>query len=117
MSIDDAFQGITEVVRGYDLLAFTPIQIYINKLLNLPTPAFLHIPIAVNQQGQKLSKQTAAEAITKQRPENALAQALKDLGQEVPNTLENESLDQIWNWAIQHWNADNIPKTKQFCIS
>ncbi|QMU61212.1 MAG: tRNA glutamyl-Q(34) synthetase GluQRS [Gammaproteobacteria bacterium] len=118
VTIDDAYQGITEVVRGYDLLAFTPIQIYLCQLLQLPIPKFLHIPIILNQQGQKLSKQTGADAISKQNCGSVLVQALKDLGQPVPENLEKESsgndeLGQIWNWAIKHWNVDNIPKIKQ----
>lgn len=116
VTVDDAFQGITEVVRGHDLLAFTPIQIYLSTLLNLPIPAFLHVPIVVNQQGQKLSKQTGAEAVSEENCGAVLAQALKDLGQKAPDSLEKESLKQIWEWAFKHWNADSIPKTKQICI-
>lgn len=117
VTADDAHQGITEVVRGHDLLAFTPVQIYLSQKMQLPIPRFLHIPIIVNQQGQKLSKQTGAEAVTTLNKSAVLVQALNDLGQLVPKKLESESLKQIWSWAIQHWNVDNIPKTKQIYIS
>lgn len=117
VTADDAHQGITEVVRGHDLLAFTPVQIYLSQKMQLPIPRFLHIPIIVNQQGQKLSKQTGAEAVTTPNKSAVLVQALNDLGQLVPKKLESESLKQIWSWAIQHWNVDNIPKTKQIYIS
>ena len=122
VTVDDAYQGVTEVVRGYDLLAFTPVQIYLCQLLQLPIPKFLHVPIIVNQQGQKLSKQTGAEAVSKQNCGGTLIQALNDLGQLVPKDLEidpsgKDELGQIWSWAIKHWNVDNIPKIKQVCLS
>jgi len=112
VTVDDAYQGITEVVRGDDLLPFTPIQIYLCKLLQLPIPKFLHIPVIVNQQGQKLSKQTGAAAVDMRDRSSILVQALRDLGQAVPTEMETASLEDIWNWAIQHWNADSIPKTQ-----
>lgn len=113
VTVDDAYQGITEVVRGNDLLAFTPIQIYLCKLLQLPVPKFLHIPVIVNQQGQKLSKQTGATAVEKRECGKTLVQALKDLGQEVPSEIETAALKEIWDWAIQHWKVENISKTQQ----
>jgi len=122
VTVDDAHQGITEVVRGYDLLAFTPVQIYLCQQLQLPIPKFLHIPIIVNQQGQKLSKQTGAEAVSKQNCGGMLVQVLKDLGQLLPEDLEKDppgkdELGQIWSWAVKHWNVDNIPKIKQVYLS
>ncbi len=117
VTVDDAHQKITEVVRGHDLLAFTPIQIHLSKQIQLPIPRFLHIPIIVNKQGQKLSKQTGAEAVTAHNKSAVLVQALNDLGQLTPNGIENESLKQIWSWAIQHWNVNYIPKTKQIYMS
>ena len=122
VTVDDAHQGITEVVRGYDLLAFTPVQIYLCQQLQLPIPKFLHIPIIVNQQGQKLSKQTGAEAVSKQNCGGMLVQVLKDLGQLLPEDLEKDppgkdELEQIWSWAVKHWNVDNIPKIKQVYLS
>lgn len=125
VTVDDAYQGITEVVRGYDLLAFTPVQLYLCQQLQLSIPKFLHIPIIVNSQGQKLSKQTGAEALSKQNCATTLVQALKHLGQLMPvelerdllkNKLEKDKLRLIWSWAIKHWNVDNIPKTKKIHI-
>ena len=113
VTLDDAYQNITEVVRGEDLLAFTPIQIYLCHALEFPVPKFLHIPVVVNQQGQKLSKQTYAKAVPKQDCGKILIQVLNDLGQNTPNLLENESLPMIWSWAIENWDVKNIPKTKQ----
>lgn len=117
VTVDDVHQGITEIVRGHDLLAFTPVQIYLSQQIQLPVPRFLHIPIIVNEEGQKLSKQTGAAAVATHDKSAVLVQALNDLGQHVPNELENEPLKQIWSWAIQHWNIGNIPKTKQIHMS
>ncbi len=113
VTLDDAYQEITEVVRGEDLLAFTPMQIYLCKKLHLPIPKFLHIPIVVNQQGHKLSKQTNAEAIPKRDCGKVLTQVLNDLGQNTPKHLRNEALSMIWSWAIENWDVKNIPNTKQ----
>ncbi|MBN8734934.1 MAG: tRNA glutamyl-Q(34) synthetase GluQRS [Xanthomonadales bacterium] len=86
--VDDAFQGITEVVRGCDLLDSTPRQILLQCLLGLPTPAYLHLPLAVDGGGRKLSKSTDAPAIDACDPRNALAQALRFLGQDVPDASD-----------------------------
>ncbi|MGI9298102.1 MAG: glutamate--tRNA ligase family protein, partial [Gammaproteobacteria bacterium] len=107
-----AYQGITEVVRGHDLLAFTPLQIYLCKILELPVPKFLHIPIITDGQGCKLSKQANAEAISKDSCSTTVAKALNDLGQETPINLAEEGLEQIWSWAIQHWDAAKIPRSE-----
>ncbi len=122
VTVDDAYQEITEVVRGYDLLAFTPIQIYLCQLLNFPTPNFLHVPIIVNKQEQKLSKQTGAAAITMQYRCRTLLIVLKDLGQTISKQLEvdilnNNDLTELWRWAIEHWHADSIPKTNHIYMS
>lgn len=82
--VDDAYQGITEVVRGCDLLDSTPRQILLQHLLGLPTPAYLHLPLAVDGAGRKLSKSTDAPAIDARQPRIALARALRFLGQGVP---------------------------------
>lgn len=122
VSIDDDFQNITEVVRGYDLLAFTPVQIYICEILNLPVPQFLHVPIIVNSAGQKLSKQTGADAVDTNNCVTTLIRALRDLGQNVPSEFEYEgmnkdSLTKLWAWAIDHWDKDCIPTVTQIEMS
>ena len=83
--VDDAFQGITEVVRGCDLLDSTPRQILLQRLLGLPTPAYLHLPLAVDAQGRKLSKSSDAPATGVTDPRAAVAGALCFLGQPVPD--------------------------------
>lgn len=98
--VDDAGQGITDVVRGADLLDSTARQIHLQRLLGYPQPGYLHVPVAVNAAGEKLSKQTGAQAITD--PKRAIAQALKFLNQDA------ETLDD----ALRAWNPDAIPRTR-----
>ena len=79
--VDDAAQGVTDVVRGADLIDSTARQIFLQRLLGLRTPRYLHVPVAVNAAGEKLSKQTGAEPLDLSRPEQELRRALAFLGQ------------------------------------
>ncbi|WOH35970.1 tRNA glutamyl-Q(34) synthetase GluQRS [Thalassotalea fonticola] len=114
--IDDAVQGITEVVRGCDLLEPTARQLTLFKALSLTAPSYVHLPLAVTEQGYKLSKQNAAPAINNQHPQPALIHALHFLGQNPDNDLEFESVETIINWAIQHWQLNNIPKHREIML-
>jgi len=107
--VDDAEQGITDVVRGADLLDSTPRQIYLQQLLGLPTPRYLHVPVAVNAAGEKLSKQTRATAVDRNNVLPALHDALRFLGQQPPQL---DSVAALWRWAIEHWRRDAIPHTR-----
>ena len=78
--VDDAAQGITHIVRGSDLLDSTPRQIHLQHLLGLPTPSYLHVPVVVNAEGEKLSKQSGAQAIDTAAPLAALRMAGAHLG-------------------------------------
>ena len=84
--VDDAFQDITEVVRGCDLLDSTPRQILLQRLLDLPTPTYLHLPLAVDAEGHKLSKSSAAPPVDARDPCTTLARALRFLGQPIPES-------------------------------
>jgi len=106
--VDDAHQGITHVVRGADLLASTPRQIHLQGLLGLPTPHYMHLPVAVNETGEKLSKQTLAEAVDTAQPVAALWCALSFLRQYPPQALRKNSLEALWTWARQNWRAENL---------
>src|SRR5690606_404604 len=75
-SIDDAEQRISHIVRGADLLDATLPQIYLQKLLGLTTPAYAHLPVAINAAGEKLSKQTFAKPLDPARAGQQLRQAL-----------------------------------------
>ena len=108
--VDDAFQDINCIVRGYDLLESTPRQIYIQRILGLPTPRYAHIPVVTNEQGQKLSKQHFAEAIDTDNASEQLLQALKFLGQQPPRKLQGSSTTTILAWAQEAWDIQAVPK-------
>lgn len=111
--VDDATQGITDIVRGSDLLDSTPRQIHLQRLLGLPTPGYLHLPVAVNAAGEKLSKQTFAPALPMNDPLPQLWQALDSLGQRPPAELREGDLPALWRWAVAHWQAAQIPARRR----
>lgn len=110
--VDDTEQGITDVVRGADLLDSTPRQIYLQRLLGLPTPRYLHLPAAVNAAGEKLSKQTLAPPVDAHDPLPVLVQVLEFLGQAPPEPLRRATLSEFWDWALAHWDARHIPRRR-----
>ncbi len=109
VSIDDMQQGITEVVRGSDLLNTTARQIYLIQQLGGTAPGYAHLPVARNAAGEKLSKQTGATPLPLTQPVRQLCQALSFLGHSPPPELNDASLDEFWNWAIQNWQLKQLP--------
>jgi glutamyl-Q tRNA(Asp) synthetase len=107
--VDDAFQGVTHIVRGADLLWNTPRQIYLQRLLGLPTPAYAHVPLVTNAAGQKLSKQTLAPALPERGRRAVLAQALAALGHPPPPDMVGAGPDELLAWAIAQWRVENVP--------
>jgi len=107
--VDDAAQGVTHVVRGADLLDSTPRQIYLQQLLSYPTPAYLHLPVVTNAQGEKLSKQTQAMAVDVSRAVAQLVEAVRFLGQTPPAELVESSIASFWQWALENWSPQKIP--------
>lgn len=110
--VDDYLQGITHIVRGADLLDSSTRQIYLQDLLGYQHIQYAHIPAAHNQQGEKLSKQTLADAILPIDANKNLYQALCFLGQMPPIDLETEKTEQILNWAMNNWDINKVPKQK-----
>ncbi|HXF67505.1 MAG TPA: tRNA glutamyl-Q(34) synthetase GluQRS [Burkholderiales bacterium] len=108
--VDDAAQGVTDVVRGADLLASTPRQIYLQRLLGLPQPRYAHLPVAVNARGEKLSKQTLAAPVPAARPAPALVAALAFLGQRPPAALARAPVGEIRAWALANWSLARVPR-------
>lgn len=104
--VDDIDQGITDVVRGSDLLDMTAQQQQIYRALKAVPPRWLHIPVILNAQGQKLSKQSHAPALDDERPAENLVQALTALGQTPPDSLINTSVEQILEWGTDHWRRE-----------
>ena len=105
--VDDYLQGITHVVRGADLLDNTARQIWLGSLLDYPKLNYMHLPLAMNDQGQKLSKQNMAQALDLSKAPELLKQVISALGQ------LNVELDQPRNMlkqAVQQWNVELIPK-------
>jgi len=107
--VDDAVQGVTEVVRGSDLLDSTPRQIYLQQLLGLSTPGYLHLPVAVNKAGEKLSKQTHSPPLSLRNPLPALWLALDFLGQEPPVEILEGEVESCWQWALANWRLAKVP--------
>jgi glutamyl-Q tRNA(Asp) synthetase len=114
--VDDAFQGITHVVRGADLLYSTPRQIYLQRLLGLATPDYMHLPVAVNAQGEKLSKQTLAQPVGKHSAVSTLFDALVFLGQQPPAEFRFSAIEQTLAWAAANWQPDRLLSFRQFRI-
>ncbi|WP_292955553.1 MULTISPECIES: tRNA glutamyl-Q(34) synthetase GluQRS [unclassified Neptuniibacter] len=109
--VDDYLQGITHVVRGSDLLSETARQIHLQHILKHPTPTYAHIPVATNNEGQKLSKQTFAPALDIENPVSTLFQALKFLDQRPPQELLSASKEEVISWGINNWKISSIKKT------
>jgi len=103
-------------VRGCDLLESTPRQIHLYRLLDLPVPDHVHLPMAVDNQGDKLSKRTAAAPIDDDNPLPALWQCLDFLGQQPPVELKTVSLDEFWAWARDNWSLSNVPPRRSLQV-
>ncbi len=110
--IDDDLQQINHVVRGVDLLESTPRQIYLQQILGLATPAYMHVPIIIDQQGYKLSKQTLATAVDSKNPQAVMVKLLTLLKQNPPQELESGSLTELLAWAIAHWNPTPLKNSR-----
>lgn len=104
--IDDDLQQVNRIVRGFDLLDETPKQIYLQQLLGLSTPRYMHVPVIVDEQGYKLSKQTQATAVDLTSPHCVIFELLVLLKQNPPIELQQASVTEQLSWAIEHWNPD-----------
>jgi glutamyl-Q tRNA(Asp) synthetase len=104
--VDDAEQGITQVVRGADLLDNTPRQILLQRALNVGTPSYLHLPVVTDVQGMKLSKSIGGAALDLSHPAHCLWRALTFLRQSPPPGLTRASTTEILDWACEHWRPD-----------
>ena len=106
--VDDTAQGITDVVRGADLVDSTPRQMHLQRLLGYPTPRYVHVPVVLAADGQKLSKQTGAAALNQARATELLWDALHFLGHRLPEELRHASLAKIWTRAFAEPRLSSI---------
>jgi len=107
--VDDAWQGVTHIVRGADLMHSTPRQLYLQRLLSHPAPGYAHLPLAVDAAGNKLSKQAGALPVDRKTPLPALLAALRFLHQPLPDE-QPASLQEFWQWALANWDIKRAPR-------
>jgi len=107
--VDDTFQGVTQVVRGADLLDSTCRQICLQNALGVDSPDYMHLPVVLSTDGKKLSKRSQSDPVNHQQPASVISLALHFLGQKPPPGL---SLAELWSWALAHWNRDLIPHVR-----
>ena len=107
--VDDAEQGVTEIVRGADLLDSTPRQIFLQQCLDYAQPDYLHLPLVLDHEGRKLSKSEGAAELNPERPVKSIYAALKHLGQQPPAELARAGIVDIWQWAVENWSIHKIP--------
>ena len=111
VALDDVEQGMTEVVRGSDLLDSTPRQIFIQQLFGFTPPRYTHLPIAIDPaSGEKLSKQNLAPPLQDIQASQNLWLALDFLGQQPPAELHYSSVEEMLGWAMSHWRLDAVPR-------
>jgi glutamyl-Q tRNA(Asp) synthetase len=106
--VDDAEQGISDIVRGADLLSSTPRQILLQRALGLPSVTYMHVPLAVGRDGLKLSKSEDAPGLTLGAPARQAVAALEFLGQEPPAGLARGGIAEVWGWAVMHWHPERV---------
>ncbi|WP_135384177.1 tRNA glutamyl-Q(34) synthetase GluQRS [Vibrio tasmaniensis] len=111
--LDDIEQGVTEVVRGADLIEPTGRQISLYKTLKQKNVSYLHLPLATDGLGNKLSKQNHATAIDLDNPKPTLINAMRFLGFDIPNALFEASMHEVLLWGCQQWNVNQLPDSLQ----
>ena len=115
--IDDDRQQVNHVVRGVDLLDSTPKQIYLQQVLGLMTPEYMHVPVIVDENGYKLSKQTRATAVDLKNPQAVIFKLLSLLKQNPPDELHLAPPAELLAWAIANWNPALLKNSQAICES
>ena len=108
--VDDAAQGVTHVVRGADLLDNTPRQIYLQRALGLPHPAYAHVPVLTEADDTKLAKSRRSVPLDTQSTLPQLLAVFSLLGLEPPNSLATATLREAWDWAISRFRIERVPR-------
>lgn len=115
--LDDAWQGINNVVRGADLLDSTPRQLYLQELLGLSQPRYLHVPLIIQPDGHKLGKSYRSPPLPDDQVTPLLLRALRALGQPALGELDDASAEQVLQWGARHWDAERIPRARSLAES
>jgi glutamyl-Q tRNA(Asp) synthetase len=110
VTVDDAAQGVTHIVRGADLLDNTPRQIYLQRLLGLAEPSYAHVPVLTETDGGKLAKSRRSVRLSAAAPLPQLCSVFSLLGLAPPRSLASGTISAAWHWAIAQWNLNKIPK-------
>lgn len=110
--LDDAWQGVTDVVRGADLLDSTPRQLYLQELLGFSQPRYLHVPLIIQPDGHKLGKSYRSPPLSAEEAPKLLLRALRALGQQPPVELQGSGVRELLAWGIAHWDATRIPRQR-----
>jgi len=114
---DDAWQGVTDIVRGADLIDSTPQQIHLQRQLDLPTPAYSHFPVGTDVNGVKISKRYGAtDALLEKNPAALLVEALSFLGQTPTPGLENSRPGDVVAWAMENWDMSQISRVREMSV-
>jgi glutamyl-Q tRNA(Asp) synthetase len=116
VTVDDALQRVTHVVRGADLLSSTPRQLLLQQALDFPQPRYAHLLVATDAHGAKLSKSAGAAALDDRRPVGELWRALQFLRQAPPTELLRGELNGLWQWAFAHWDLNRLRSLKTACL-
>ena len=108
--VDDIAQGVTQVVRGADLLHATFYQLALYQAFAATPPEYAHLPVVESQPGKKLSKQNHAQALDNKNARHNVVHALAFLGMTLPQSLHNGPLPLVLEWATEHWRLSAVPR-------
>jgi glutamyl-Q tRNA(Asp) synthetase len=106
--MDDHWQSVDVIVRGADLLTTTPIHVHLRQLLGMPEPRYFHLPVLVDRQGVKLSKQTGAAPVGTVYSAETAIRVLELLGLDVPEDFRGTGGRELWDWATRHWRVEEL---------
>lgn len=115
--VDDAEQNITDIVRGSDLIDSTSRQVFLQKKLNYPSPSYLHLPVALDNENKKISKSINPAHIDILKPTKIIFDALVFLGQNPPDELVKCDIKTALNWSIENWNTKLLPKQQRIMVN
>jgi glutamyl-Q tRNA(Asp) synthetase len=117
VTVDDAAQGVTHIVRGADLLDNTPRQIYLQRLLALAEPSYAHVPVLTEADGSKLAKSRRSVRLAADLPLPQLLFIFSLLGLAPPASLKAATIPEAWSWGITQWSANKVPKRLELRVS